>query len=82
MEDKVIEIISQILNIPIEQLDDDSSPDTIENWDSLRHMNLILALEEELGVTLSDDEVVEMLSVKKIVRVLSKKEAKGSAISE
>jgi acyl carrier protein len=69
------------MNVPIEQLDDDSSPDTVANWDSLKHMNLILALEEEFAVAFSDDEVVEMLSVKSIVEILSKKQPRGSAMS-
>ena len=81
MKDRVLRIISQILNVPIEQLDDDSSTDTIENWDSLKHMNLILALEEKFAVAFLDDEVVEMLSVGKIVEILEKKERKGGVIS-
>lgn len=77
MKDRAVEIVSQIMNVPIEQLDDDSSPDTVENWDSLKHMNLILALEEEFAIAFSDDEVVEMLSVRRIVEILEKKEPKG-----
>lgn len=81
MKDRVLKIMGQILSVPIEQLDDNSSADTVENWDSLKHMNLILALEEEFAVTLSDDEVVEMLSVAKIIEVLCKKRAKGNITS-
>ena len=81
MKDRVIRIISQILNVPIEQLDDDSSPDTVASWDSLKHMNLILALEEEFAVAFSDNEVVEMLSVRRIVEILKKEEPKGDVIS-
>ena len=57
----------------MEQLNEDSSPDTVENWDSLKHMNLILALEEEFNITFSDEEIVEMLSVKIIVKTLKEK---------
>lgn len=74
MRDKVFKIISQIMNVPIEQITDESSPDTIKKWDSLHHMNLILALEEALGVQFSDDEVVEMLSVELILLTLKEKD--------
>ncbi|MCP4609785.1 MAG: acyl carrier protein [Planctomycetes bacterium] len=74
MKDRIIRIVSQIMNVPIENLNEDSSPDTVTNWDSLKHMNLILALEENFAVTFSDDEVIDMLSVKKIVEILGKKE--------
>ena len=80
MKDRVIKIVSQIMNVPIEKLDEDSSPDTVTNWDSLKHMNLILALEEKFAIAFSDDEVVEMLSIKRIVEVLIKKGIQDNVI--
>ena len=78
MQYDVLKILSQIMNVPIDQLNDNSSPETIANWDSLKHMNLILALEEKFAVAFSDEEIIGMLSVKSIVDVLSKKQPKGS----
>ena len=78
MRYRALQIISQIMNVPIDLLDDDSSPETIANWDSLKHMNLILALEEKFAVAFSDEEIIGMLSVKSIVDTLSKKQPKGS----
>jgi acyl carrier protein len=82
MKDRILKVLSQVLNVPVEQLDEESSPDTLENWDSLKHMNLILALEETFAVAFSDDEVVEMLSVGKIVETVEKKAQKGNVVSE
>jgi acyl carrier protein len=79
MKERVVEVVSQVMNVPVEQLDDDSSPDTVPNWDSLKHMNLILALEESFAVSFSDDEVIQMLSVRKIVDILKKRESKGTS---
>ncbi|MBM4149925.1 MAG: acyl carrier protein, partial [Lentisphaerae bacterium] len=56
MRDRVVAVISRVLNVPVAELNNTSSPDTIKNWDSLKHMALILALEEELQVAFSDDE--------------------------
>jgi len=67
---KLKEVLSRIFNVGIEMVTDEASPDTIENWDSLRHMTLVLALEEEFGVEFTDDEVVEILSYKLIKIVL------------
>jgi acyl carrier protein len=78
MRHGALKIISQIMNVPIDQLNEDSSPETIANWDSLKHMNLIMALEEKFAVAFSDEEIVDMLSVKSIVDILSKKQPKGS----
>lgn len=70
MKDKVLKIVSRVMDVPVKQLNEDSSPDTVENWDSLKHMSLILALEEELNITFSDEEIVKMLSVKLILESL------------
>lgn len=69
-EQKLKEVLSRIFNVSPEMITDEASPDTIENWDSLRHMNLVLALEEEFGVEFTDDQVVEILSYKLIKIVL------------
>lgn len=73
MLDRVLRIVSQVMEVPVEQLDEESSPDTIENWDSLKHMNLTLALEEEFNIAFSDEEIVDMLSVQIIVETLKEK---------
>lgn len=70
METRVKQIMSNTFGIDIEQISDDSSPDSIANWDSLKHMQLILSLEEEFGSEFSDKEVVELVSYRKIVDAL------------
>ena len=70
MKERVIKVFSQVMGVPVESINEDSSPDTLEAWDSLKHMNLILALEEEFSVQFKDEEVVEMLSVGLVILVL------------
>ena len=67
MKARVIQTVSEIMSVPVEKISDESSPDTIEAWDSLNHMNLVLALEEEFEVQFSDEKIVAMLSVGMIV---------------
>ena len=62
VEDRIKSIMSTVFEIPEEQIKDNSSPDTIESWDSLKHMNLIIALEEEFEVELTDNEIYEMMN--------------------
>ncbi len=54
--------IGTILKVESGSLGPDSSNDTIPSWDSLRHMNLILALEEEFGVSIPDEEAANITS--------------------
>ena len=61
------------MGLSVEGIREDSSPDTIEAWDSLRHMNLVLALEEAFGIQFTEEEIVEMLNVQLIVDILKDK---------
>ena len=75
MLEKVLELVSQIMKVPINELSEESSPEKIESWDSLSHMTLILALEEAFDVIFTDEEIVEMVSVKLILETLKRKQA-------
>ena len=66
MQARVLNVVSQVLGIPVDAITDDSSPENVEAWDSLKHMNLVLALEEEFGIRFSDERIVAMLSVRSI----------------
>lgn len=70
MEKKLKQIMSQVFEVPIEEITENTSPDTVEKWDSLQHMNLILALEETFNVTFSSEEITEMLNYKLIIMTL------------
>ena len=73
VEEQVKNIMSIVFEIPVEQIQDVSSPDTIELWDSLRQMNLIVALEEEFEIMFTDDETIELLNFVLISNIISNK---------
>ncbi|MFA6450944.1 MAG: hypothetical protein WCX65_15830 [bacterium] len=73
MEEKVKEIMARIFEIPAGGIGDDASPDTIEQWDSLHHLHLVLALEESFGVMFSEEEIIEMLNFKLVIMTLKEK---------
>lgn len=68
---KIKQVMSAVFEVPVESIADDASSDNIENWDSLRHLNLILALEEEFGVTIPDEEVGNLVNYKLIELVIN-----------
>jgi len=59
-EKKIDKIISDTLKLNYHDLDKTLYMDNVEGWDSLTHMNLIMALEAELGITLSGDDIAKM----------------------
>jgi acyl carrier protein len=70
MEERVKQIIAALFEISADEIFYESSPDTIENWDSIRHMNLVTALEEEFNIRLSDEQIGEMLNFQLVLIVL------------
>ncbi|MGE0267456.1 MAG: acyl carrier protein [Candidatus Omnitrophota bacterium] len=72
MKEKVFSIISQIMDVPVSDIHESSSAKTIENWDSLQHMNLIFALEEAFDMKFLDEDIMGMACVQDILDILEK----------
>lgn len=73
VEKTIKQVMSACFDVPVEDILDDASPDTIGSWDSLSHMNLVLALEEEFKTEFTDKEIVEMMNFRLIVEVVNNK---------
>ncbi|WP_199873432.1 acyl carrier protein [Ideonella sp. A 288] len=54
-------------------LADDTSRESLEAWDSLGHIRLISALEEDLGISFTLDEIEQMTSVAQILACITSK---------
>jgi len=67
MEDKIKEILATVLEIDQTDVNNDTNPDTVPNWDSLRHMKLVFAIEDEYDVQFSDDQIIQLTDVGKII---------------
>jgi|KBSMisStaDraftv2_1062788.scaffolds.fasta_scaffold65972_2 acyl carrier protein len=80
--ERVLRVVSEVLGRPVASIDDDSSPDNIESWDSLKQMNLVLALEQEFGIRFTDERIVEMLSVRLIVAAVAQLGPQANSDSE
>ena len=70
---RVQRILADILQLPTDQITPTSSPETLPGWDSVQHLNLILALEEEFGTMFEPDEIDQMGSVEGILSVVERR---------
>ena len=70
-KERILNVMSITFETPLEKLNENSSVDNIENWDSLKHMNLVIALEEEFEISIPDDEVGNIISYKLIELVVN-----------
>lgn len=73
MKDKIKNIMSAVFEIDKTNIGDDASTTNLENWDSINHMNLVLAIEEEFNIMFDDEEIVEITSLNAIESTVSKK---------
>lgn len=65
------ELLAELLQIPVTKVTADLTMKDLDVWDSLKHMEVIAALEQQFELQFSFDEIVTMRSVGDIKRVLS-----------
>jgi acyl carrier protein len=73
MENRIKNVMSAVFDFPFEKINDESSPDNIMSWDSLKHMQLVVALEEEFGIDFEDEEIIGMLNYSSIKQNITNK---------
>ena len=66
MEQRIKDIMASVFEISPEIIHEDISSDEIEKWDSLHHMNLIAALEEEFEIEFEEEEILDLLNFRLI----------------
>ena len=75
-EERLREVVAAMLELDVADVDDDTSTDTVLIWDSVRHMNLVIALEQAFDITIPDDDVATMTSYP-IVRAVVEEQLGG-----
>ena len=70
MEERIKQLMASTFGVDVGQIGNETSPNTLQNWDSLKQMQLVLSLEEEFGVEFTDDQVVDLLSYNQICNAI------------
>lgn len=63
MSDKLISVFADVLEVDVAELNDNSSPDDVESWDSLAAMHLVAAIEDTFDTQLTTKEIMKMASI-------------------
>lgn len=69
-ESDLKQVLADVFGVEPSAIDDEASVDTLEKWDSLNHLKLVLALEERFSVSLNEEQIVEMLNYPLVKAVL------------
>ena len=62
IEERVRAILAEVFGLEAEQIGSETSAETVEAWDSLQHLTVVLSLEEEFDIQLDDEETVAAVS--------------------
>ena len=73
--DRVRTIAADVLEVPAAKITPDSSPENIETWDSVHHLNMVLALEQEFNLQFEPEEIEQMKDIQHILDILGSKVA-------
>ena len=73
MPGRVEKIFAEVLRMPAEAINDNSSPDNTPRWDSTSAIDLTLAIEDEFNVKLTTKEITAMRSVALVKKILTNK---------
>jgi acyl carrier protein len=70
--EQVRNVASDIFGVPADKITAESSPETVESWDSMQHLNLVLAIEEKFGVQLEPEDIEQMKNIGAVAALVEK----------
>ena len=68
---KIKQIVADIFEVTLNEVSEEPFPDAMESWDSVAHLNLILALEQQFSVTFDEEAIAELVTVDAIAQAVS-----------
>lgn len=70
LTDHIRELLSQALQLPLEQIHPELAFGDLPQWDSMGHMEVMMLLEEQYGVEVNADTIGSLTSIPEITRYL------------
>jgi acyl carrier protein len=68
--EKVAGIASDILGVAKSSLDASSGPEQIETWDSVEHLNLVMAIESHFSLQFTPEEMDRMTTLRRMAEIV------------
>ena len=72
--EEVRRVVADVLGVDPSTLGPGASPETVPSWDSVQHLSLVIALEQEFGVRFAPEEIEEAVSLQAIVEMVHRKQ--------
>ena len=66
----LFQLIASLLNVKSQEIKIDSTPDQFSSWDSFKHMEIILAIEDKYSIKLTDKGIAQIRNVEDMYKTL------------
>lgn len=70
MENRIIELIARVLNVPVGEVTLETEIGELDEWDSLRNVQIIAQLEKEFEVKITPDMIMDLEDVSDIISLI------------
>lgn len=70
MENKIIELIARVLNVPVGDVTLETEIGELDEWDSLRNVQIIAQLEKVFEVKITPDMIMDLEDVSDIISLI------------
>ena len=73
MKEKIKKIMAKSFKILPDEINNETTPMNVKSWDSLGHLNMVIALEEEFNIDFNDDDALKLITYPMILEIITKK---------
>lgn len=73
VSDKIFKILSRILKIPLNKIDNNFEMNKVSQWDSVAHLDIISTFEDEFNIQFDASEISKLINLKNINKIIQQK---------
>lgn len=72
-KNEIVELIAGVLEVPASKIDEDTAIGDVENWDSLRQLQIIAAIEGKYGFRFDPEVIMDLEDVSDIIAAVEER---------
>lgn len=66
MKERLKQIVADTIGLAAEDVTDDASMETLELWDSMAHMNIVMSVEHAFEISIPIEKILDVTSIESI----------------
>ena len=74
---RIIQVVSDVFELPPDAVERGISPESVDGWNSEKHVELVISLEDHFGCMFEGEEVPELISLEQMEEIITRHGAGG-----